>query len=110
MSIILTATGALLQSIFTKEPYQPSILAGEGLVMELLVGHEKCIHCELGVHQEVFVVLIAVLHEMGHGYSKYVSLGEQLVIFLHVCVTGQTIRHLGEQFQRSNEIISRWVE
>ena len=81
MSIILTATGALLQSIFTKEPYQPSILAGEGLVMELLVGHEKCIYCELGVHQEVFVVCIAVLHEMGHGYSRYVSLGKNLWYF-----------------------------
>jgi hypothetical protein len=95
MSIILTATGALLQSIFTKEPYHTSILTGKGWGMELLLGHEKCIHCELGVHQEVFLALIAVLHEMGHGNSKYVSLEEPLTIFLHACVTSQTIRHLG---------------
>lgn len=107
MSIILTATAALLQSMFTKEPYHTSILTGEGWVMELLAGNERRIHCELGVHHEVFAALIADLREMGHGNLKYVSLEEQLAIFLHACVTGQTVRHLGERFQRSNETISQ---
>jgi hypothetical protein len=43
---------------------------------------------------------------MGHGNSKYVSLEEQLLIFLYMYATGLTIRHVGEQFQRSNETIS----
>ena len=88
MSIILTATAALLQSMFTKEPYHTSILMGEGWVMELLAGNERRIHCELRVHCEVFAALIADLCEMGHRNSKYVSLEEQLAIFLHACVTG----------------------
>jgi hypothetical protein len=107
MSIILTATAALLQSMFTKEPYHTSIFTGEGWVMELLAGNERCIHCELRVHHEVFAALITDLREMGHGNSKYVSLEEQLIIFLHACITGQTVRHLGKQFQRSNETISQ---
>jgi len=70
-------------------------------------GNERHIHCELGVHHEVFAALIADLCEVGHGNSKYVSLEEQLAIFLHACVTGQTVRHLGKWFQRSNETISQ---
>jgi len=49
LSIILTATAAVLQSIETREPYHTSILTGEGWVMELLAGHTDRIRCELGV-------------------------------------------------------------
>jgi hypothetical protein len=63
------------------------------------------IRCELGIHRHVFAELIAELREMGHSNSKYVSLEEQLAIFLYACVTGLTIQHIGEQFQRSNETI-----
>jgi hypothetical protein len=58
------------------------------------------------VHQHVFIELIEELHEMGYTNSKHVSLEEQLTIFLLACVTGLTIRHLGEWFQRSNDTIS----
>lgn len=74
--------------------------------MELLSGHPNRIRCELGVSHDVFVALILELRDMGHGNSKYVSLEEQLSIFLYMCVTGLTIRHVGERFQRSNETIS----
>jgi hypothetical protein len=107
LSIILTATAAVLQSFETREPYHTSILTGEGWVMELLAGHPDRICCELGVSHDVFAALISELREMGYGNSKYVSLEEQLAIFLYASVTGLTIRHLGEHFQRSNETISR---
>jgi len=109
ISIILSATTALMQSVYTtREPYRTSILTGEGWVMELLSGHPECIHCELGVHHHVFEALILDLREMGYDNSRCgVSLEEQLAIFLYACVTGLTIRHLGERFQRSNETISR---
>ena len=84
-----------------------SILTGEGWVMELLSGHPDRIRCELGVSHNVFAGLILELREMGYRNSKYVSLEEQLTIFLYASVTGLTIRHLGEQFQSSNETISR---
>jgi len=75
--------------------------------MELLSGHPEHIHCELGVHYYVFEALILDLQEMGYDNSRHgVSLEEQLAIFLYACVTGLTIRHLGEHFQRSDEIIS----
>src|ERR1700728_4724646 len=107
LSIILTATAAVLQSFETREPYHTSTLTGEGWVMELLAGHPNRIRCELGVSHDVFAALISDLRMMGHGNSKYVSLEEQLAIFLYASVTGLTIRHLGERFQRSNETISR---
>ena len=44
---------------------------------------------------------------MGHGDSKYVTLEEQLAIFLYTSVTGLSIRHVGERFQRANGTISK---
>jgi hypothetical protein len=106
LSIILTATASVVESVFTREPYHTSILTGEMWVMELLAGHPERICCELRVRHHVFAALISELREMGYDNSKYVSLEEQLAIFLYACVTGLTIRHLGERFQRSNETIS----
>ena len=82
-------------------------MTGEAWVMELLAGHPNRIRCELGVSLEVFLELIHELRQLGHGNSKYVSLEEQLAIFLYMSVTGLTIRHVGERFQRSNETISK---
>jgi hypothetical protein len=109
LSIILTAVSALVVAERTKKPeaYHTSILTGEGWVMELLAGHPERIRCELGVRQHVFAALVSDLRAMGHLNSKFVSLEEQLAIFLYSCVTGLTIRHVGERFQRSNETISR---
>lgn len=111
ISILLTAVQTLVESmspnIHVREPYHTSILTGEGWVMELLAGHPERIRCELGMHQHVFLELILELRRMGYTNSKYVSLEEQLAIFLYASVTGLTIRHLGERFQRSNETISK---
>ncbi|KAF9231343.1 hypothetical protein BU15DRAFT_26322, partial [Melanogaster broomeanus] len=60
-----------------------SILSGQQWVMELLHGHPERIHCELDMHREVFIQLIAELRELGHTNSKFVSLKEQLAIFLY---------------------------
>jgi hypothetical protein len=107
LSIILTATYALIESADQREPYHTSALTGEEWVVELLSGHPERIHCELGVHLHVFDALVSELRDLGHGNSRHVSLEEQLAIFLYSCVTGLTIRHVGERFQRSNDTISR---
>ena len=109
VGVLVTGATSLLLSDFPRErqEYHTSILTGEGWVRELLAGRPECIHCELGVHSHVFFELIEALHQLGHGRSKYVSLEEQLAIFLYISVTGMTIRHAGERFQRSNETISR---
>jgi hypothetical protein len=106
VSILVTATVALLQLFL---PYHTSVLTGEGWVMELIAGHPHHICYELGVSHDMFAALISKIQEMGHGNSKYVSLEEQLAIFLYTCVTGLTIRHVGEIFQRSNETISQYI-
>ncbi|KIM64947.1 hypothetical protein SCLCIDRAFT_1164605, partial [Scleroderma citrinum Foug A] len=43
-----------------------------------------------------------------HQASTHISLEEQLAIFLYICVTGLPIRHIGERFQRSNDMISMY--
>ena len=90
-----------------KEPYHTSILSGYAWVQELLNGHPERIRTELGVHKEVFYALLEELQLMGHGDTKYVTLEEQLAIFLYMCVTCLTIRHVGERFQRANGTISK---
>jgi len=56
----------------------------------------------------VFAKLIAELRVQGHKNSKFMSLKEQVAIFLYTCVTGLTTWHVGsEQFQCSNATISR---
>lgn len=105
----IVAAATVLQSLYPRDPipYHTSILTGEAWVLELMRGHPKRIHCELGVHLHVFQALLSELRRMGHGNSRYVTLEEQLAIFLYCCVTGLTIRHVGERFQRANETISR---
>jgi phosphate starvation-inducible membrane PsiE len=45
---------------------------------------------------------------MDYNNLRYVSLEEQLVIFLYMSVTGLTIRYIGECFHQSNENISQY--
>ncbi|KAF8876768.1 hypothetical protein BD779DRAFT_1412298, partial [Infundibulicybe gibba] len=65
------------------EPYHTSALTGEDWVIELLCGHPDHIHTSLGVSHHVFSTLITELRNAGHTNSQYVSLEEQLAIFLH---------------------------
>jgi len=109
MALLMSALITLLQTFSCKDPelYHTSALTGQAWVLELLTGHPQCIRCELGMHRHVFVTLIEQLRAFGHTDSQHVSLEEQLSIFLYTCVTGLTIRHVGEQFQRSNDTISQ---
>jgi hypothetical protein len=107
VSIMLTALTSLVESVYIRQQYHTSILTGEAWVMELLSGHPERMRTALGVNLEVFSALISELQAAGYGNSRHVSLEEQLAIYLYACVTGLTIRHLGERFQRSNDTISR---
>ncbi|KAI5996897.1 hypothetical protein F5J12DRAFT_725491 [Pisolithus orientalis] len=71
-------------------PYHTSRLSGEMWVQAVLTGHPDCICCEFGMSKEVFVELVEELQGIGHKNSKFVTLGEQLAIFLYTCVTGLT--------------------
>ena len=109
LSLLLPTLMRLIFRYHMKEPYHTSILSGYAWLQELLHGHPERIHTELGVHKVVFHALIRKLWSMGHGDTKYVTLEEQLVIFLYTSVTGLSVRHVGERFQHANGTISKWV-
>ena len=73
------------------KPYHTSILLGQMWVDELLNGHLDHIHCKLGLQKGAFHEPLHALHCFGAADSKYVSLEEQLSIFLYMSVTGLTI-------------------
>jgi len=111
LSLLINASGSLVAAMYPRdpEPYHTSSLSGEAWVIELIVGHPERIRCELGMHVDVFAKLIGELRSLGYSDSKFVSLEEQLAIFLYASVTGLSVRHVGERFQRSNETISQYV-
>ena len=86
-----------------------SVLSGEAWLIELILGHPDRIRCELGVDVHTFKALTLELRRHRHQASTHISLEEQLAIFLYICVTGLPIRHIGECFQRSNDMISMYV-
>jgi DDE superfamily endonuclease len=73
---------------------------GEGWINELMTGHPNHICCMFGVHLPVFKALVPELQEAGHHGTMNVSLMEQLSIFLYICVTGLSTRHIALHFQR----------
>jgi hypothetical protein len=109
--INVVGTAAMLYALplYDKTPYHTSALTGEAWVRELLNGHPERIRNELGVHKHVFDGLMFSLTTAGLGSSKYVLLKEQLAIFLYTCVTGLSLCHVSERFQRANETTSKFV-
>jgi hypothetical protein len=111
-NIIIITVASIVHSAFEPspgrdpEPYHMSTLSGEGWVLELLTGHPECIHNELGIYVETFSYLVSHLRDYGHVDSRFVLLEEQLAIFLYTSITGLTITHVAERFQRSNDMIS----
>ncbi|CDO74273.1 hypothetical protein BN946_scf184647.g2 [Trametes cinnabarina] len=95
---------------YDKIPYHTSALSGLAWLNELLDGHPERIKTELGVHKDVFIRLVETLEDIGYCGSRYVSLREQVAIFLYTCVTGLSVRHVGERFQRSNETIAKYFK
>ena len=91
LTIIIPKIIQVTCALYVKQPYHTSILSGEGWVQELLNGHPGHIQCELGITKDDFRLLILELQSMGHTGSRYVSLEEQLAIFLYTCVTGLTV-------------------
>jgi hypothetical protein len=109
VNTIVAAVILFAAPLYDKEPYHTSALSGAAWVLELLEGHPKRIRCELGVSKEVFLFLTSYLQLIGVHHSRGILLEEQLAIFLYRCVTGISVRHTGERFQRSNDTISKYV-
>jgi hypothetical protein len=109
ITVIVPMLIDMLRPYYDKQPYHTSVLSGYGWVMELLNGHPERIRSELGVHKHVFLELVEELRSMGYSDARDVKLEEKLAIFLYACVTGLTVRHLGERFQRANGTITKCI-
>lgn len=109
VEIVVTAAVEYVGPLYDKTPYHTSSLSGEAWVAELLDGHPDRIRCELGVSKGVFAALINVMQEDGMGSSRHVMLEEKVAIFLYTCVTGLSLRHVGERFQRAGYTISKYI-
>ena len=104
-ALLITLHNILAEDQHKCIPYHTSALSGHQWVLELLCSHPECIQLQFGVQKEVFWMIITELRLLGHTDSKYVTLEEQLAIFLYMCVTGLTTQHVGEHFQHSNSTI-----
>ena len=104
---LVVASLVITPSLF-KEPCYTSPYTGYDWIHELMHPdtHPDRIRRSLGVRLHVFNKLLYVLRHSGVTDSQYVTLEEQLRIFLHACVTGLTSPHLCERFQRSGDTIS----
>ena len=64
----------------------------------------------MGMAKHVFWRLVQELQVFaGLGPSKYVSVREQLAIFMYISVSGNTNRQAQERFQHSGDTISKCV-
>ncbi len=116
-AILTTLTGAVVTAYITphitKIPMYTSKLTGDAYIQELLHRdtHPDRIHDTLGVRKHVFRALLRELQEYaGLAPTKYVSVEEQLAIFLRLARTGLGQREARERFQRSPDTVSRYVE
>lgn len=104
------ATQLYSTPLYWKQAYHTSKLTGREWVAELMNGHPDRIYTELGMRLHVFLVLV---HEMrtkcGLKDGRTVDVYEQVAIFLYMCMTGLSVRHVGERFQHSNETISKYI-
>ena len=89
--VIVLNVAAIIWAQYLKQPWHTSMITGQMWVLELLAGHPECIHTQLGVHFHVFYAIIDELHALGYTDSKFVTLEEQLAIFLYCSVTSLTV-------------------
>lgn len=92
---------------YFRAPHHTCALSGADWVQELLSGHPERIRNELGVYRSTFTVLLKAIQTLGLQSSRYVSIEEQLAIFLYTVVTGLSCRHVGERFQRSSDTVTK---
>ena len=75
---------ALYSTRFNRVPVHTSWLSGQQWLDELVSGHPRRFHNEMGLHKHVFMKLICMLgRDAGLALTRHVLAEEQLAIFLH---------------------------
>lgn len=99
---------SLYSAHFDKIAVHTSLLSGELWLEELLNGHDRRFHNELGMNKFAFRRLIAILGtDAGLHATRHVSAAEQIAIFLHYARRGLSNWALQERFQRSADTITK---
>jgi hypothetical protein len=89
-------------------PVHTSWLSGQQWVDELIDGHDRRFHNEMGLCKHVFTKLVSVLEtDTGITHNQSVSAEEQVAIFLHYVHHELSNCALQEQFQRSADMITK---
>jgi len=89
----------LVIPVIDHTPYHTSILSGKVWVQELLTGHLMQIRNKLGVYRQTFFTLVQILQDISIRSLRYVTIEEQVAIFLYTVITGLSSTHIGERFQ-----------
>ena len=93
---------------FEKKAIHTSIQNGATFIHETLTGHEALCRRRLHMEREIFQALVQRLRENNLLVdSRYLSVKEQLGIFLYAISKNAGNRTLQDQFQHSGETISR---
>jgi hypothetical protein len=110
VSTVAAFTASLCLQAQEAIPRHTSVLTGHGWLSELLNGHPDRFRSQLGMGQHVFLRLLGELQSFsGLVHTKFVSAEEKLAIFLHFVRSGCSSRMLQEQFQRSADTVSKYV-
>ena len=100
----------LYSTRFNRVPVHTSWLSGQQWIDELVNGHDRRFHNELGLRKHTFNKLIRVLgRDAGLVDTRHVSAEEQLAIFLHYAHRGLSNRALQERFQRSADTVTKYA-
>jgi hypothetical protein len=90
-----------------KQAIHTSCRNGATFIHETLTSHEIVCRTRFHMEREIFQALVQRLRENNLADSRYVSVEEQLGIFLYAVSKNASNRTLQDQFQHSGEIISR---
>ena len=93
-----------------KEPMYDSPFTGEMRMQEFLRGHDGRFYNSFGMKKEVFFHLKYELQELAQLTDTcHLTMDEQLGIFLRLCRSGNVVRDIQEQFQRSPDTVSKCI-
>ena len=91
----------------TKQPCRNSALTGHDYVLEILNGNNSRCYEQLRMNKHVFLSLCNVLKEKELlENSRYITVEEQVAMFLYVISHNEQHRVVGERYQHSTETTS----
>lgn len=107
--ILLCALEKYHRTYFSKKPCRDSELSGHDYIFEVLKGHEIRCYESFRMKKSVFRKLCDVLKEKEWlENSRYVTVEEQVAMFLYVLSHNQRHRVVAERYQHSLETTSHY--